>query len=318
MESNRNQKEITVGVDVGKLFLDIALYPSLESYRFSNDEKGIKQAIAKLKSHRPKRIVLEATGCLGHAFITEANKASLVVCVVNPKQIYNFAKAIGQQAKTDKLDAQLIARFGDSVKPPATEIKPQVLQRVSDLLACRSQLLAEQTMNKNCLQSMPKATQGYYKAILKTLKRQLEKLDQQLDKILANTEHYRVTLDILQSVPGVGKVVSLTLLSYLPELGHLTNKQASSLIGVAPVAKDSGQYKGYRKTSGGRQQVRTAMYMAMLSGIQCNPVLRAKYQQLLAVGKPKKVALIACVRKLIVILNTMLKHGVKWEPKLAN
>ena len=244
------------------------------------------------------------------------NKLPFVIA--NPVHVRRFAGAIGQLAKTDPLDAQLIAHFGEAVKPQLSQLKPDVLRHMSDLLSRRRQLMTMQTMEKNRLQIMPKEISGFIKPILTTIKNQILKTDQKLLKLIESCDEYKTKNDIIQSMPGVGNVVAFSLLSNMPELGYITNKQAAALVGVAPINKESGIYQGKRKIRGGRHQIRTVMYMAMMSAMQCNPVFKRMYQRLLADGKPKKTAIIACVRKMIVILNSMVRDGVYWDPEMGS
>lgn len=317
METRNNQNEINVGVDTGKLQLDIHILPDDIYFSCSNSNEGIKEALIRIKKLKPTRIVIEATGRLEQAFITACAKAKLPIAIVNPILVKRFAGAIGQLAKTDKLDAKLIAQYGATIRPPLSKLKPETLTKISDLLARRKQLLNMQTMEKNRLGIMPKTLASSIKAMLTVLKRQIEKMDASLEKLIEQCPQQRTKNEIIQSMPGVGKVVALSLISNMPELGYLTNKEASALVGVAPINRESGSFKGKRQVRGGRQQIRTAMYMAMMSAIQCNPVFKAKYNQLLEKGKPKKLAIIACVRKMIVILNSMVRDGVFWDPKVA-
>jgi len=317
MNSKNNQNEISVGVDTGKYQLDIYIRPLDVSFSVTNDDKGIKEAINIIKKHNPTRIIIEATGRLEHEFIMACSKKQLPFVIANPMHIKKFAGAIGQLAKTDQLDAKLIAHYGEAVKPALSQLKPELMRLMSDLLSRRRQLINMQTMEKNRLQIMPKDITGLIKPILTAIKNQLEKVDQKLLKLIENCEEYKVKNDIIQSMPGVGNVVSFNLLSNMPELGYLTNKQAAALVGVAPINKESGIYQGQRNIRGGRHQIRTAMYMAMMSAMQCNPVFKETYQRLVAAGKPKKIAIIACVRKMIVILNSMVRDGVLWNPEIA-
>ena len=316
MNSTNNQKEITVGVDTGKLQLDIHIRPLDIYFTVTNDDKGIKEAINKIKPHKPTRVVIEATGRLEHAFIMACSQADLPFTVANPAHVKKFAGAIGRKAKTDKLDAQLIAHYGEAVKPALSTLKPENMQLMSDLLSRRRQLMNMQTMEKNRLQIMPKAISSAIKPILTAIKNQIDKVDNKLSKLITKCDEYKAKNDIIQSMPGVGKVVAFNLLSDMPELGYLTNKEAASLIGVAPFNKESGSYEGQRNIRGGRHKIRTVMYMAMMSAMQCNPVFKATYQRLVAAGKPKKTAIIACVRKMIIILNSMVRDGVMWDPKM--
>lgn len=312
-----NQNEINVGVDTGKNQLDIYIRPLDIYFVVTNDETGIKEAIKTIKKHKVTRIVIEATGRLEQPFIMACAKANLPFVIANPLRIKKFAGAINQQAKTDKLDAQLIAYYAEVMKPSLSQLKPEDIRLMSDLLSRRRQLMEMQTMEKNRLQIMPKEIASSIKPMLTVMKNQLEKIDNKLQKLIDSRDEYKIKNDIIQSVPGVGKVVAFNLISEMPELGYINNKEASSLVGVAPFNRESGSYKGNRMIRGGRSQIRTAMYMAMMSAIQCNPTFKAKYEQLLAAGKPKKVAIIACIRKLVITLNSMVRDGVYWDPKIS-
>ncbi|KTF17846.1 IS110 family transposase [Pseudoalteromonas sp. H105] len=314
IQTNQN---INVGVDTGKFQLDIYIRPLDIYFTVPNDEKGIKEAVKTIKKYTPERVIVEATGRLEAPFIMACAKANLPFVVANPIHIKRFAGAIGQRAKTDKLDAKLIAHFGEAIKPKLSTLKPEVMQDMSDLVARRNQLLVMQTMEKNRLQILPKSLAMTIKPVLTLFKNQIKKIEDKLVKLIESCPDYQAKNTILQSMKGIGKIAAASLISNLPELGYMTNKQASALVGVAPINRESGRFKGMRKIQGGRHQVRTVLYMAMMSAIQSNPVFKAHYQKLVAAGKPKKVALIACVRKMIVILNSMLRDGVLWEaPKV--
>ncbi|PKG36956.1 IS110 family transposase, partial [Psychromonas sp. Urea-02u-13] len=256
MNCTNNQKEITIGVDTGKFQLDIYIRPLDIYFTVTNDDKGIKEAIKKIKPHKPMRIVIEATGRLEHAFIMACSQADLPFVVANPAHVRKFAGAIGRKAKTDKLDAQLIAHYGEAIKPPLSTLKPENMQLMSDLLSRRRQLMTMQTMEKNRLQIMPKEISGIIKPILTAIKNQIEKVDSKLSKLIEKCDEYKAKNIIIQSMPGVGNVVAFNLLSDMPELGYLTNKEASSLIGVAPFNKESGSYEGQRNIRGGRHKIR--------------------------------------------------------------
>jgi transposase len=317
MNNKNNQSEINIGVDTGKHQLDIYIRPLDIYFSVSNDDDGIKEAIKCIKKHNPTRIIIEATGRLEHAFILACSKHHLPFVVANPVHVRRFAGAIGQLAKTDPLDAKLIAHYGEAIKPPLSELKPESMRLMSDLLARRRQLITMQTMEKNRLQIMPKEITGLIKPILTAIKNQIQKTDLKLIKLIKTCDLYKEKNDIIQSMPGVGNIVAFNLLGNMPELGYITNKQAAALVGVAPINKESGSYQGKRKIRGGRHQIRTVMYMAMMSAMQCNPVFKEMYQRLLADGKPKKIAIIACVRKMIVILNSMVRDGVYWDPEMG-
>lgn len=314
MKTVTNQN-INVGVDTGKFQLDIYIRPLDIFFSVPNDAKGIKKAIAIIKKHKPKRVVIEATGRLEMSFILACAKAGLPFVIANPIHVKRFAGAIGRRAKTDKLDAQLIAHYGDAIQPKLTRLKPEILRSMSDLVSRRNQLLGMQTMEKNRLQIMPKALSMSIKPVLTVIKNQIKKIEDKIITLIEDCPEYQEKNEILQSMPGIGKIASASLISNVPELGYISSKQAGSLVGVAPINKESGRYKGLRKIQGGRAQVRTVLYMAMMSAIQCNPVFKATYERLVRAGKPKKVAIIACVRKMIVILNSMLRDGTKWNEK---
>ncbi|MFZ6043784.1 IS110 family transposase [Vibrio natriegens] len=310
-------QNIHVGVDTGKSQLDIFIRPIDIFFTVNNDEKGIKEAIKTIKQHVPQRVVVEATGRLEMPFIIACSEAKLPFVIANPIHIKRFAGAIGQRAKTDKLDARLIAHYSEAIQPNLTQLKPENMRLMSDLVARRHQLLTMQTMEKNRLQSLPKHLAGTIKPVLTTFKNQIEKTEQKILSLIESCPEYQNKNRLLQSVPGIGKVAAASIISNVPELGLITNKQAAALIGVAPINRESGRYKGKRVIQGGRAQVRTVLYMAMMSAMQCNPVFKDTYQRLLDAGKPKKVAIIACVRKMVVILNSMLRDGVMWNENIA-
>ncbi|MCR9572829.1 IS110 family transposase [Vibrio alginolyticus] len=312
MNTNTLQN-INVGVDTGKSQLDIYIRPLDIYFTVPNTEKGISDAIKTIKKHKPQRVVIEATGRLEMPFILACDKAKLPYVIANPLRIKRFAGAIGQRAKNDRLDAALIAHYAERVQPELTKLKSENIRLMSDLVTRRNQLLTMQTMERNRLQILPKNISSTITPILTALKNQMEKVEAKIAKLIESCPEYQAKNTILQSMPGVGKVLAASLISNVPELGFITNKQASSLIGVAPITRESGRFKGKRLIQGGRTQVRTVMYMAMMSAIQCNPVFRATYERLLTAGKPKKVAIVACMRKMVVILNSMLRDGVMWD-----
>ena len=274
MNAKINQNEINVGVDTGKTQLDIYIRPLDIYFVVTNDDDGIKEAIVEIKKHKVTRVVIEATGRLEQPFIMACAKANIPFVIANPVNIKRFAGAINQKAKTDKLDAQLIAHYAEVIKPKLSQLKPEQIRLMSDLLSRRRQLMDMQTREKNRLQIMPKEITSSIKPVLTVLKNQLEKIDNKLYKLIESCEEYKIKNDIIQSVPGVGSVVAFNLISEMPELGYISNKEAASLVGVAPFNRESGSYKGKRMIRGGRSQIRTAMYMAMMSAIQCNPTFK--------------------------------------------
>jgi transposase len=312
-----NHNQISVGIDAGKAQLDVYIRPLDQAFTVDNSAAGIKDAIRRLKSLGPSRIVIEATGRLELPFVLAAQKARLPVTVANPKYVRRFAGALGQLAKTDRLDAKVIAHYGEAVKPEPTEILSKNALLISDLLARRSQLMEMSTMEKNRLTILPKALHSSLKRHLKQLRTEIRRVEVQLDKLIDDESDWQAKRELLTSVNGVGKILAYTLLSDLPELGRLNRKEIAALVGVAPMNRESGSYNGKRSIRGGRASVRTVLFMAVMSAVQSNPVLKAKYLQLKNAGKPPKVALVACMRKLLTILNVMMKNGEHWNPKTA-
>ncbi|ELH3492646.1 IS110 family transposase, partial [Vibrio vulnificus] len=290
MNTNTLQN-INVGVDTGKTQLDIYIRPLDIYFHVTNDEKGIKQAVRTIAKYHPERIVIEATGRLEMPFILACEKANLPYVIANPLHIKKFSGALGNKAKNDRLDAALIAHYAEAIKPKLTQLKSENIRLMSDLVTRRNQLLSMQTMEKNRHQILPQSLASSIKPILTALKNQIAKVENRIEKLIETCPDYQAKNEILQSVPGIGKIAAASLISNVPELGYITNKQAASLIGVAPITRESGSFKGKRMIKGGRMQVRTVLYMAMMSAMQCNPVFKETYQRLLAAGKPKKVAL---------------------------
>lgn len=309
--------EINVGVDTGKAQLDIFVRPMGDYFTVPNNSTGIREAMRKLRKYSPTRVVIEATGRLEQAFVLACVEHDLPIVVMNPVAVRRFAGAIGRIAKTDKIDAQLIAHFGEAIAPEPTRIQPENIRQISDLLTRRRQLMEMSTMEKNRIQILPKALHKSIKVVLKTIRQQLDAIDVQLDTLIETTDDWKEKNDILQSVPGIGKVMAYTLLSDLPELGQLNHKEIAALVGLAPYNKESGKQRGLQRIRGGRSQIRTVMFMAMMSTIQCNPKFKAFYEKLKAAGKRPKVALVACMRKMIVILNSMIRNGTRWNENIA-
>ena len=314
--NTQDHNEINIGIDTGQAILDIYVRPKGDYQSFDNNPEGIRSAIRFIKLYRPTRILIEATGRLEMAFFCAAHKAGLPVCICNPIKVRKFAEMTGILAKTDKLDAQVIAYYGETMKPVLTELKPEKLRLVSDLLAVRSQCLDMSTMQKNRLIRMPKTVHKPIRNILKKITQEIAVIDRQLDQVIAEIPHWQARVDQLISAKGVGKVLAYTLLSELPELGSMNRKQIAAIVGVAPMNRDSGKHKGKRKIRGGRSKIRTVLFVSMLSAIQCHPKLKPMYQRLVAAGKPKKVAIVACMRKQLIILNTMVKNGTMWDENM--
>ena len=303
-----------VGIDVAKASLDIAVRPTSEQWTVSNDADGIAQLINRLQKLQPTLIVLEATGGLEIPVTAALAVAGLSVVVANPRQVRDFAKATGKLAKTDKLDAHVLAHFADAVRPAVRPVADEQAQALADLLTRRRQVVEMITAEKNRLGSAGKSVHGRINAHLGWLKDELDQIDDELRQSVQDSPLWREKDELLQTAPGVGPVLALTLLAELPELGTLDRKQIAALVGVAPLNRDSGSWRGKRTVWGGRAQVRTALYMATISASRFNPIIKEFYDRLCATGKAKKVALVACMRKLLTMLNAMLKHNTPWCP----
>jgi transposase len=306
-------REIFVGVDVAKAEVVIACRPEAVAWTASNDAEGIAAAVARLTSLAPRLIVLEATGGYERAVVAALAVAGLPTVVANPRQVRDFAKATGQLAKTDDLDADLLALFADRVRPTPRPLPDAVVQQLDALMTRRRQLLDMLTAERNRLEHAVGPIRRSVVDHIRWLERRVTAVDRDLDDTIARSPVWRAKEDLLRSMPGVGPVVSRTLLADVPELGHLNRKQIAALIGVAPLARDSGTRRGKRMVWGGRAPVRAVLYMGALVATRRNPVIRAFYRRLLAAGKPKKVALIACMRKLLTILNAMMRTSTTWQ-----
>ena len=307
-----------VGLDVAKAQLDVAVRPSDERWSVPNDEAGIAQLVGLLRALAPALVVAEATGGFERAAIAALAAVGLPVVVANPRQVRDFARATGQLAKTDQLDAGILALFGERVRPAPRPLPDAAAQLLDALLTRRRQLLEMLVAEKNRLGFAPKPLHRGIRQHIRWLERQLEDVTKDLADQIEHSPVWRAADDLLQSVPGVGPIVSYTLLGELPELGTLSHKQIAALVGVAPLARDSGTLRGKRMVWGGRASVRTALYLAALCGRRWNPVLRVFYERLRATGKPTKVALIACARKLLTILNAMMRDHRSWSPSLQH
>ena len=308
---------VFVGIDVSKDRLDVALRPTSDRWALANDEPGIARLVERLRGLSPTLIVLEATGGLAVPLTSAVAAAGLPVVVVNPRQVRDFAKATGKLAKTDALDAAVLAQFAEAVRPALRPLPDAATQALSALLARRRQLIEMLTAEKNRLGSALPPVRPGIRAHISWLERRLAALDADLAQAIRESPVWREKDDLLQSVPGVGPVLATTLLASLPELGTLTRQQIAALVGVAPLNRDSGAWRGKRRVWGGRAPVRAALYMSALVATRFNPVLRAFYQRLCAAGKAKKVALTACMRKLLTILNAMLKYRTRRQEHSA-
>ena len=307
-----------VGIDLSKAHLDVATYPQTRQWKLANDDIGIAALIQNLQEGKPRLVVLEASGGLERPVTKALVKAGFQVAVVNPRQVRHFAKAKGLLAKTDVLDAKVLAQYGESMKPEVRPLPDEETQQLKDLLARRRQLVEMLNAEKNRKGQANPTIQSHIQTHLDWLKEQLKNIDEEITQLQKNNQAWCEKTELLQSVPGVGPVMCATMLGDLPELGLLSHKQISALVGVAPFNQDSGKWKGKRSAWGGRKQVRSVLYMSTISAIKCNEVIRAFYRRLIEAGKPFKVAIVACMRKLLTILNAMLKHQTPWQSRTTS
>jgi transposase len=303
-----------IGIDVAQATLDVAVRPTGKQWRVTHDAAAIERLVSQLRALDPQLIVLEATGGLELPLLAALGSAGLPVAAVNPRQVRDFAKATGKLAKTDVLDAQVLAHFAEAVRPAVRPLPDTATQALAALVTRRRQLVEMLVAEENRRRSAPVAIRADIQAHIVWLRKRLKDLDKELGQALRSSPLWREQEDVLRSVPGVGPTVTATLLAELPELGTLGRKPIAALVGVAPHNRDSGTLRGKRTVWGGRATVRAALYMAALVATRRNPVIRALYDRLLAAGKLKKVALTACVHKLLTILNALMKHRTRWVP----
>ena len=303
-----------IGIDVSLAQLDVHILPSGEAFCLTHDSAGIRELLSRLHGRSVARVVLEATGRMQNVLASELNAAQIPVVIVNPRQIRDFAKACGRLAKNDALDAQIIARFAQAICPALRPLPDAQTLALAELVARRRQLVEFQTAESNRLKTamVPKVKRSILR-LLKALAKQIADIETELDQAVRNSPLWKEKDDLLQSVKGVGPATSRTLLADVPELGSLNRRQLACLIGLAPFDHDSGKLKGQRSICGGRAHVRSALYMASLSAIRCNPHLKAFYTRLRILGKPFKLAITACMRKLLTILNMILKTKTPWR-----
>jgi transposase len=299
--------KVYVGIDVSKDRLDIAALGERPEKQADNTQEGIEKLVQWMQEMEPELIVVEATGGYQRAVVDALFVAGLAVAVVNPTRVRQFARACGLLAKTDKLDAQLLAVFGQRVQPKRYEGKSEAEKQLSALLVRRKQLEEMLKAEQNRLRTIAPSLPGSVERIMAILKEEKKRLEEQIEQFLNEQKSWQEQREILSSAPGVGKVTTATLLADLPELGKMDRKKIAALVGVAPMNYDSGKRRGYRKTKAGRTDVRSVLYMSTLVATRDNPVIQAQYQQLLKRGKEKKVALTACMRKFLTILNAMVR-----------
>ena len=304
--------EVFIGVDVAKARLDLAIHEGV-AWSVANDPAGIAALVARLHAAPPTLVVLEATGGWEATLATALDAAGIPVAVVNPKRVRDFARSNGTLAKTDRLDARTLAHFAHAIRPPARPTPDAATVALQATLARRSELVTLRAGERNRLTLAAPVIAASLDAHCAWLTAEIVTLDQLLAAAVEGSAAWRTQRALLESVPGGGPVVAVTLIAALPELGQLTSKQVAALVGVAPFNRDSGTKRGKREVSGGRTAIRTALYMATLAATRCNPVIRAHFRQLRERGKAFKVAMVACMRKLLVILNAMVKQQTPWQ-----
>lgn len=310
--NKQSKTVINVGVDIGKWTLDVCIHEKQIHWQEDNTDEGIKRLLKRLAYYHVERIVMEATGRYEFALTQAAHHKGLPVCIVKPLMIRRYAGAINQTAKTDKLDAKLIAEFAARVKPAITPQKSKALIAIKDLITRRRQLISLRTQEINRRYVMGDALDVSCKRMIKHINDEIARIEKRLANQVEKQAVWTEKQTLLKSAPGVGDTLVYTLLADLPELGSLNHKQISALVGVAPMNRDSGKHKGQRRVQGGRANVRTTLYMATLSATQCNPVIKGYYRHLVAQGKHKKVAITACMRKFITMLNAMVRDECEW------
>ena len=308
----KSNNRVNIGVDVGKFKLDFFVYERDLHWQVDNTPQGIKDSLRRICRFKVERLVLESTGRYGLALVDAAFNKALPVVIVQPLLVRRFAGALNQLAKTDKIDAAVIAEFGAKVKPEVSKSQGKNIRIIRDLIARRRQLIDLMIMEKNRRQVMGKNLEASHTRMLKCIKKEILWVENRLDTAIEKETSWSEKRRVLLTVPGVGDTMVYTLLAELPELGTLSNKQVASLVGLAPINRDSGRMRGKRRIFGGRGTIRKVMYMAMLSAIQCNPIMKDFYHSLVNQGKHKKVALVACMRKMITILNAMVRDEAEW------
>jgi transposase len=309
-----------VGIDVSKHELEVHVRPSSQSYRFAYDEAGLKNLVRLLKQIQPpiETILLEATGGFERRLVAVLLSQNLPIVVVNPQRVRHFAKATGQLAKTDRIDAEVLSNFAQALRPQPRTLADEFLEELRDLLARRLQVVEMLVAEKNRLTTATHRTiRRQILDHIRWLEKRLDSIDDDLHRRIQSSPTWKAKDELLQSVPSVGPATASSLLIQLPEWGSLNRQQIATLVGVAPINQDSGRFKGHRVTQGGRARVRSALYMSTLVATRHNPIIRTFYQRLVLSGKPKMVALVASMRKLLTILNTMLKHNRPWDPSYA-
>jgi transposase len=307
-----------VGIDVAKANLDVHLLTDAQSFSILNTPEGYQQLQARLPSPGECLIVIEATGGYQRELVLHLVEQGQLVAVVNPKRVRDFARALGAQAKTDRIDARMLARFGQAFRPRTVENSSEKQREFQALVLRRRQLVELRTIEKNHREATPsRSVFRNIQKVISVLDKQIRQLEAEIEKLLESDEQWSAKAEIIGSVPGVGSVLTSTILSELPELGTLNRKEIAALVGLAPYNNDSGKFAGKRRIAGGRKTVRNVLYMAARSAARCNPPIKELYQRLLQAGKANKVAIVACMRKLLTLLNHLLKTKSTWNPHHA-
>ena len=310
--------KVFIGIDIAKDTLDFHVNPTGESWTSKNDVKDISEAVKRLSSLEPTCVVLEATGGYEMLLAVALTAAELPVAIVNPCQVRNFAKALGILAKTDSIDAEVLARFAEKVEPECRPIPSEETRALKELVSRRRQIVEMRTMEKNRPRlNQSKQIKKSIETVIETLNQEVKDIDSEIKQRIKASPVWRAKDDLLKSVPGVGGKTAAMLMASLEELGHLNRREIVSLVGLAPINRDSGKFKGRRMILGGRSSVRTELYMPTLSAIRFNPIIKKFYDRLIEAGKPPKVAITACMRKLLTILNAVMRESRPWQPNIA-
>ena len=313
------RREVFVGIDVSQDFLDVGVRPGGERFRVAYDDAEMEALVNRLKPLRPCRIVLEATGKLEAPLVARLQLAGMTPVVVNPRQVRDFAKATGELAKTDGIDAGVLAHFAEAIRPQVRSLPEAELQALAELVTRRRQVQDMRVAEQNRLKRTASGdVRQRIERHLGFLAHELDDIDDDLRRQVEKTPAWQADVELYSTVPGIGRTLATSVVAQLPELGHLSGRKISKLVGIAPLADDSGKRHGKRRIWGGRSSVRRSLYLATLVAIRHNPPIRDVYQRLVAIGKPKKVAIVACMRKLIVILNAMKRDHTPWTPDLAS
>lgn len=306
-----------VGIDVSKSSLDVYLRPSSKRFQLENHANGIAQLIEQLQSFEVQQVILEASGGFELDAAQALQQHGFAISIINPRQGRDFAKASGKLAKTDRIDASVLAHFGQAMQPAITVLSTANEQALQEAVTRRRQLVEMLTAEKNRQGKMRGKMRQNIDAHLEWLEERIRALDDEIEQLSQSQAEWQSRISLLRSVPGIGSVIATTLVAALPEVGQVSDKRISALVGVAPFNRDSGKYRGSRTIWGGRASIRAVLYMGVLVAVRHNPVLSAFYARLLAQGKAKKVALIACMHKLLRILNAMIRDGKSWEPPVV-